>query len=76
MGYFSVRIIHGNGKPANDIGVMIDYGIMNGTETKRTNSDGWVSFYNQSDKHGTIWVHGRKMGNHSLSDGKTYSYTL
>ncbi|MCX6230851.1 MAG: hypothetical protein NTZ33_04850 [Bacteroidetes bacterium] len=76
MGHFSVRIIYSNGKPAKEIGVMIDYGLLGGVDEKRTNSDGWIEFHNHGDKVGTIWVHSQKMGSHSLSDGKTYSFTI
>jgi hypothetical protein len=76
MGHFSVKVVYENGKPANDAGVMIDYGWLGGTDEKRTHSDGWVEFHNHGDKSGTIWVHGHNMGNHSLSDGKSYSYTI
>jgi hypothetical protein len=55
---------------------MIDYGLLGGTEEKRTHSDGWVEFHNRENKTGTIWVHGHSKGSHSLSDGKTYSFTI
>jgi hypothetical protein len=35
MSYFSVRVMYSNGQPAGDIGVMIDYGLFNGTDKKR-----------------------------------------
>lgn len=76
MGHFSIRVLHDNGKPAKDVGVMIDYGLLGGNDEKRTHSDGWIEFNNRENKSGTIWVHGRNMGNHSLSDGKTYSFTI
>jgi len=76
MGHFSVKVNYKSGKPADDIGVMIDYGWLGGTDEKRTHSDGWVEFHNREDKSGTIWVHGHKMGNHSLANGKTYSFTI
>jgi hypothetical protein len=76
MGRFKVRLMYSNGKPASDVGVMIDYGILNGTDEKRTHSDGWVEFHNHGDKSGYIWVLGHKMGLHSLADGKTYSFTI
>jgi len=76
MGHFSVKVNYKSGKPASDVGVMIDYGWLGGTDEKRTNSDGWVEFHNREDKSGTIWVHGHKMGNHSLANGKTYSFTI
>ena len=76
MGHFSVRVMYNNGKPAGDVGVMIDYGWLGGTDEKRTHSDGWVEFHNREDKSGTIWVHGHNMGSHSLSNGKTYSFTI
>ena len=47
-----------------------------GCDEKRTDSDGWVEFRNHGERPGTIWVHGERMGDHSLADGKTYSYTL
>ena len=37
MGHLSVRVMHDNGKPASDAGVMIDYRIIQGTVEKRTN---------------------------------------
>lgn len=76
MSNFSVKVVYENGKPAKDIGVMIDYGWLGGTDEKRTHSDGWVEFHNRENKSGTIYVHGHKMGSHSLSDGKTYSFTI
>lgn len=76
MSHFSVKVIYENGKPAKDIGVMIDYGWLGGLDEKRTHSDGWVEFHNRENKSGTIYVHGHKMGSHSLSDGKTYSFTI
>ncbi|NVO11918.1 MAG: hypothetical protein HXX16_18315 [Bacteroidales bacterium] len=76
MGSFSVKVVYGNGKPARDIGVMIDYGILGGYDEKRTHSDGWVEFHNYGNSSGNIWVHGENMGSHSLADGKTYSFTI
>lgn len=76
MSYFSVRVLYKNGKPASDVGVMIDYGWLGGHDEKRTNSDGWVKFHNHESKSGDIWVHGHKMGSHSLADGKTYSFNI
>ena len=74
MGSFSVKVLHKSGRPASDIGVMIYYGLLSGTDKKRTNSDGWVHFHNHGDVPGDIWVDGHDMGNHSLSNGKTYSF--
>lgn len=77
MGYFSIRLVYSGGKPAVDVGVMISYiGILGGTDEKRTDDDGWVEFHNHDDNPGTIWVHGHNFGDHSLSDGRTYSFTL
>jgi len=76
MGYISVRVVDDEGEPLADIGVMIDYGLFDGCDEKRTGSDGWVEFHNHGDKPGKIWVHGHDMGDHSLADGKTYSFTL
>lgn len=76
MCHFSVKVLYKNGKPAGDIGVMIDYGWLGSTDEKRTHSNGRVEFHNHENKSGTIWVHGHKMGNHSLDDGKTYSFFI
>jgi len=77
MGHFSVRVVRSSGKPAEDVGVMISYhGILGGYEEKRTDSDGCVEFHNYENNSGTIWVHGKEMGEHSLADGKTYSFTV
>jgi hypothetical protein len=76
MGHFLVKVLNKDGKPARDIGVMIVYDWLGGTDEKRTHSDGWVRFHNHRGKSGTIWVHGHNMGSHSLSDGKKYSYTI
>ena len=76
MGRFSVRVVHSDGDPAEDVGVMVDYGILGGYDEKRTDSDGWVEFHNHGDNPGTIWAHGEEMGSHSLADGKTYSFTI
>lgn len=76
-GTFSVRVMRNNGNPANDIGVMVVYsGLLTGFSEKRTNSNGWVEFHNLNNEPGTIWVHGHNMGDHSLADGKTYSFTI
>ena len=76
MSHFSVRILNNSGIPAVDVGIMIDYGIWGGWDEARTFRDGWVEFYNQNDKSGTIWVQGHNMGEHSLISGKTYSFTI
>ena len=76
MSHFSIKVLYKDGKPAGDTWVMIDYDWLGGTDEKRTHSDGWVEFHNREDKSGTIWVHGHNMGSHSLSDGKTYSFTI
>lgn len=77
MAHFSVRVVRRNGEPAEDVGVMISYhGVLGGHDEKRTDSNGWVEFHNHGENPGTIWVHGEEMGEHSLTDGKTYSFTL
>lgn len=77
MARFSVRVVRSNGKPAADVGVMISYhGILGGHDEKRTDRDGWVGFHNPDENTGTIWVHGREMGDHSLADGKTYTFAV
>lgn len=77
MGRFSVRVMRSDGEPAGDVGVMISYlGVLAGHDEKRTDSDGWVEFHNHDDNPGTIWVHGEEKGDHSLADGKTYSFTI
>jgi hypothetical protein len=35
---FSVKVIYKDGKPAGDVGVMIDYGWLAGTDEKRSHS--------------------------------------
>jgi hypothetical protein len=76
MSKFSVRVLFKNGKPAADVGVMIDYGWLGGCVEKRTHSDGWVNFHNHENRPGTIWVHGHNMGSHRLEDGNTYSFAI
>jgi hypothetical protein len=75
MGRFSVKVIHDDGRPAKDIGVLIDYGLI-GTDKKRTDRNGWVTFDNPGNRNGHLWVDGHNMGSHSLADGKTYSFTV
>lgn len=76
MGYFSVRVMYCNNQPASDVGVMIEYDWMGVCDEKRTHSDGWFEFHNRENKSGTIWIRGQSIGNHSLSNGKTYSFTI
>lgn len=76
MWSFSVRVLYKNGRPASDVGVMIDYGWFGGNDTKRTNSDGWIKFTNYEGKTGDIWVAGRNMGSYSLAEGKSYSFSI
>ena len=76
MGQYSVKVVNNGGEPAGDVGVMIDYGPLQGYDEKRTDSDGWVEFHNHGEKPGTIWVHGHDKGSHSLKDGRTYSFTI
>ncbi len=76
MDSFSVRVLQRSGKPAPDIGVMIDYGFTAGCEEKKTHTDGWVDFESREHRSGVIWVNGSNKGNHSISAGKTYSFTL
>lgn len=77
MGHFSVRVVRDDGEPAKGIGVGIDCGVLAGGFTEgRTDSDGWVEFHSLLDSPGTIFVDGKDMGEHSLSSGKTYSFTV
>jgi len=76
MNQFLVKVIYENGKPAEDIGVKIDYGWLGGTDEKRTHSDGWAEFQNRRRKSGTIFVHGQKMGTHVLEDGIAYYFII
>jgi hypothetical protein len=61
MSHFLVKVLYKHGNPAEDIGVMIDYGWLGGCEEKRTLSDGCVEFHNREDKSGNITVHGHSM---------------
>jgi hypothetical protein len=76
MSHFSVKVTYKDGKPAGDVGVMIYYGWLGGTDEKRINSDGWVEFHNRENKSGDIWIHGHNMGSHSLDEGRKYSFTI
>lgn len=77
MSTFSVKVMWQNGHPASDVGVMVSYiGTLSGFDEKRTDHDGWVTFNNHDSQPGEIWVHGHNFGSHSLSDGKTYSFTI
>jgi hypothetical protein len=77
MAGFSVRVVNDEGESVDDVGVMVDFGLLaGGTVEGRTDSDGWVTFESWLDSPGTIWVHGTNMGNHSCSSGKTYSFTI
>ena len=54
MSYFSVKVVYENGKLAKEIGVMINYGWLEGLDEKRYYSNGWVEFHNRENKSGTI----------------------
>lgn len=72
---FSVRVMYEDGSIASGVGVAIDYSS-GGWDEHHTDSEGWVEFSNSSNDFGTIFVHGDSMGEHSLADGKTYSFTI
>jgi uncharacterized GH25 family protein len=76
MSHFTIKVLYKHGNPAEDIGVMIDYGWLSGCEEKKTDSDGCVDFYNQENKSGIITVLGQSMGSHSLTEGESYSFTI
>lgn len=75
--YFSVRVIDEEGNPRKGISVMADFGFMNGTSTETTDDSGWAEF-NTSGKYVSmdLYVDGSKRGNYSVSEGKTYSFTI
>jgi hypothetical protein len=75
MGHFSVRVVRNDGEPAEGIGVVIDF-VTGGRTGGHTDSNGWVEFHSYLDSPGTISVNGEDMGEHSLSSGKTYSFTV
>lgn len=75
MGHFSVRVVDDEGEPRRGVGVMIYYHVLH-QDKARTDSDGWVQFHNPKNESGHIWVDGQEMGNHSLADGKTYSFCV
>jgi len=76
MSHFTIKVSYKHGNPAEDVGVLIDYGLLGGCEEKRTHSDGCVEFYNQEDKSGIITVLGQSMGSHSLKEGESYAFTI
>lgn len=76
MSNFSVKVLYKRGNPAEDVGILIDYGWLGGCEEKRAHSDGCVEFNNPEDKSANITVHGQSMGKHSLSEGEKYSFTI
>lgn len=76
MSNFLVKVFYKHGNPAEDIGVLINYGWLGGCEEKRTNSDGCIKFHNRGNIPGNITVQGHSMGNHSLTEGETYLFTI
>lgn len=76
MAEFSIRVLDSNGDPREGVGVQIYYDINFTGDKKRTDEDGWVTFTNYDHRPGEIWVDGEDMGHHSLSDGRTYSFTV
>jgi hypothetical protein len=76
MSHFVVKVLYKHGNPAEDIMVLIDYGLSGGCETKNTTSDGFVVFQNRENKSGKIYVDSQCMGCHSLKEGKIYSFTI
>lgn len=77
MGYFSVRVVDDDGDPREGASVTVFYsGLLGGHETQYTDEDGWTTFQNYEDRGGEVFVEGENMGEHSLSDGRTYSFTI
>ena len=76
MSHFLVKVLYKHGNPAEDVGVLVDYGWLGGCEEKRTHPDGCVEFHNRECISGNITVHGQSMGSHSLTEGKEYLFTI
>ena len=75
---FSVRVVDSDGDPRRGIRVYADFGLLHGGLTEHTGDDGWAAFETAGNNYVTVelFVDGESQGDHSLSDGDTFSFTL
>jgi len=74
---FSVRVVDEHGRPRRGIRVYADFGIWNGGLTEYTDDSGWATFEPSGDYvTAEIFVDGESQGDHGISDGETFSFTL
>ena len=74
---FSIRVINDDGDPVGGIDVAASFGIFHGMIEETTNDDGWAEFEASGDYvSAELFVDGRSKGEHALSDGETFSFTV
>lgn len=74
---FSVRVVSSAGEPRRGVRVAAGFGLMHGTTTSSTNSDGWAELRAKGDySSAEIFVDGSSVGDHAISDGETLAFTL
>lgn len=74
---FSVRVVNEDGRPRRGIRVYVDFGFANGGRTEYTDDSGWATFEPSGDYvSAEIFVDGDSQGEHGITDGETFSFTL
>ena len=74
---FSVKVVNSGGDGVEGIRVYADFGLLHGGLTEYTGSDGWAEF-EASGNYVTVelYLDGESQGDHGLSDGDTFSFSL
>jgi len=74
---FSVRVVDQDGDPMSGIKVTADFGLLHGQSSDYTDDGGWAMIEASGDYVTcTIYVKGENQGEHPISDGDTFSFTI
>jgi hypothetical protein len=74
---FSVRVVNDDGDPVEGIDVAASFGVLHGMLEASTSDDGWAEFEASGDYVSVkLFVDGSSVGEHGLSEGDTFTFTL
>ena len=76
MSSFSVRVVNSDDKPRKGVRVGANFGVLRGSASGYTDSDGWAILRMRDNASAEIYVDGESQGTHYVTDGETFSFTV
>jgi len=76
MAEFSVRVLNSENKPRRGVRVGANFGVLRGSSSGYTDSDGWAILSMGDNATAEIYVEGKTQGKHYITDGDKFSFTV